>query len=141
MMLPQIAQGLAGRLLATPGVKSAYPVAPIELGALPCGVVFSDPELTSPITMGSSEIWQHRMLPRLYVAKLDRIPNELEQAMPFVEPFVASVRAQFQLGVAGVYATSVLGYRIGTAEYGGATYVIVEWPTEVKAKQSTEIVS
>lgn len=141
MMLPQIVQGLADRLLATPGVKSAFPVAPIELGPLPCGVVFSDPEQTSPITMGASEVWQHRLLPRLYVAKLNRIPDELEQALPFVEPFVASVRQKFQLGVNGVFATSVLGYRIGTSPYGGVDYVIVEWPVEVKAKQSTEIVS
>ena len=39
----------------------------------------------------------------------------------------------------GVYATDVLGYRIGVAPYGGTDYVIVEWPTAVKAKQATEI--
>ncbi len=139
MMLPEICNGLAGRLMATMGVNSAYSTAPNRLGALPCGVVFSDPETMSTITMGQSEMWQHRLLPRLYVAPLKNIPNELEAAMPFVEAFVAAVRAKYQLGVVGVYGASVLGYRIGTAPYGGADYVIVEWPVEVKAKQNTRI--
>ena len=138
-MLTEICQGLADRLAATTGVNSSYPVAPNQLGNLPCGVVLHDPDNGSPITMGASEMWQHRLLPRVYVAPIRNIPDELAQAQPFVEAFVAAIRAKFQLGVPGVYATTVFEYRIGTAPYGGKEYVIVEWPTEVKAKQATEI--
>lgn len=139
MMLAAICQGLADRIAAVPGVKRAFPVAPTQLGNLPAGVVFPDPDVQSTITMGASEMWQHRLLVRLYVAKVKNIPDELSEAQQYVEPFVAAVREKVQLGVPGVYMTSVLGYRIGTAEYGRDTYVIVEWPVEVKAKQSTEV--
>jgi hypothetical protein len=139
MLLPEICNGLASRLIATMGVNSAYGNAPNRLGALPCGVVFSDPDTPSTITMGQSEMWQHRLMPRLYIAPLKNIPNELEAAMPFVEAFVEAVRAKYQLGVAGVYGANVLSYRIGTADYGGVSYVVVEWQVEVKAKQNTRI--
>jgi hypothetical protein len=139
MSLPAIMTGLAARGAATPGVASAFRTAPNKLGALPCFVVMHDPERESTVTMGASEMWVHRLLPRLYIAPVKNIPNELEAAEAFVEPFVASIRAQYQLGVVGVYATDVTGYRIGTAEYGGTAYVVVEWPTEVKTKAGTEI--
>lgn len=139
MKLPEITQALADRLAAVPGVGSAYPVAPNSLGDLPCGVVFADPDQVSTVTMGSSEMWEHRLMPRLYIQPLKNIPNELGAALPFVEPFVAALRANYQLGVAGVYGASVTGYRIGTADYGGTTYVTVEWLVTVKAKQATEI--
>lgn len=139
MKLPEIVEALAATLAATPGVRSAYPTAPNQLGNLPCGVVFSDPDAISTVTMGASEMWQHRLMPRLYVAPLKNIPNELAAALPFVEPFVAAVRANYTLGVAGVYGATVTGYRIGTARYGGADYAVVEWLMDVKAKQAVEI--
>ena len=139
MRLPEIRQALADRIGAVSGVNSAYDVPPNQLGTLPCGVVFHDPDATNDITMGDSEMWTHRLMVRLYIAPVKNIPNELAQADGFIEPFVAEIAGHYQLGVSGVYGAPVTGYRVGTAEYGGTAYVVAEWLVAVKAKQARSI--
>lgn len=139
MKLPEIRQALADRAAAVTGVGSAHAVPPTVLGNLPCAVVFHDPDATNDVVMGDSEMWTHRLMVRLYIAPVKNIPNELAQADSYIEPFVASIASQYQLGVAGVYGAPVTGYRVGTAEYGGTAYVVAEWLVAVKAKQARSI--
>lgn len=141
MKLPEIRAALIARAMTVPGIVAGYATAPTQLGDLPCAVVFHDPDQTSTITMGASEMWTHRLMLRLYVAPVKNIPDELDAADQFIEPLVAAIRQQYQLGVAGVYGASVTGYRVGTSPYGGADYVVAEWLLDVKAKQATEVVA
>lgn len=141
MKLPEIRAALSNLMAGMAGVNSAEPYPPNRLGTLPCGVVFHDPEARSTVTMGDSEMWVHRLLCRLYIAPVKNLPDELNAADAFVEPFVAAIAGSYQLGIAGVYGAPVTGYGIGTDTYGGTEYVTVEWPVEVKAKQARSITS
>lgn len=138
-MIAEIGQGLADRAAAAVGVTSAYPEPPNRLGNLPCAVVYDDPDAMSVVTFGASEMWQAQYLIRIYVAPVRNIPNEIAQARQFFEAFVAALRAQYQLGVAGVYGVGNLRYQPVVAAYGGTDYVCADIRLEVKAKQATEI--
>ena len=138
-MIAEIAQGLADRAAATAGVNSAEPAAPSQLGPLPCAVVFDDPERRSTVTLGASEMWLARYLVRIYVATVRNLAREVADARPFVEAFLAAIRSQYQLGIAGVYGVQDLEYILGTALYGGTEYVVADIYLTVKAKQATEI--
>lgn len=139
--LTAICDGLADRFLATPGVASAYGTPPNQLGPLPCGLIFLDPEQISDVQTANLTIRNYRLLCRLYVAPAKNVEAEMGQARQYIEPFQDALNGKFGLGLdKDFYGAVVTGVRGDlTTTYGDVSYVAVEWLVTAKAKQATEL--